>query len=49
MTVRDAIEELPKLLPGGGDKEIYFVSKKNNEFLKQITDNEKIIGHLVNF
>nr|WP_249026455.1 DNA cytosine methyltransferase [Thomasclavelia cocleata] len=41
VTVRDAIEELPKLLPGGGDKEIYFVSKKNNEFLKQITDNEK--------
>ncbi|MDB1939483.1 DNA cytosine methyltransferase [Clostridium tertium] len=36
VTVRDAIEELPKLEPGMGDPIIEFTSKRNNEFLKEI-------------
>jgi len=36
VTVRDAIEELPKLHPGEGEKEVPFVPKRNNEFLRKI-------------
>ena len=36
VTVRDAIEELPKLLPGQGSKTISFQSKRSNEFLQTI-------------
>lgn len=36
VTVRDAIEELPKLLPGQGTRSVPFQSKRNNEFLQTI-------------
>lgn len=36
VTVRDAIEELPPIKPGGGEYVINFKSKRNNEFLKKI-------------
>lgn len=36
VTVRDAIEELPKIFPGQGAKTVPFKSKRNNEFLKTI-------------
>ena len=36
VTVRDAIEELPKVLPGQGSKSISFASKRNNAFLRKI-------------
>lgn len=36
VTVRDAIEELPPIYPGGGSPEIYFKSKRENEFLQKI-------------
>ena len=37
VTVRDAIEELPKLKQGEGKREIPFSFKRDNEFLKTIT------------
>lgn len=37
VTVRDAIEELPKLKPGEGKKEVPFRSSRANEFLKTIS------------
>lgn len=37
ITVREAIEELPSLLPGEGKSLIEFTSKNDNEFLKKIT------------
>ena len=40
VTVRDAIEELPKLLPGQGSKAISFQSKRNNEFLQTIVGKD---------
>lgn len=40
VTVRDAIEELPKLLPGQGSKIISFQSKRNNEFLQTIVGKD---------
>lgn len=43
VTVRDAIEELPAVKPGEGEKEIQFESKKNNEFLKRIASNDGIL------
>ena len=44
VTVRDAISELPKLLPGQGVKEVEFHSKRDNEFLKKICHpNENIL------
>ena len=36
VTVRDAIEELPKVFPGQGEKNVPFKSKRNNEFLRTI-------------
>lgn len=36
VTVRDAIEELPPIKPGGGEPIVNFKSKMNNEFLKKI-------------
>lgn len=38
VTVRDAIEELPHLLPGDGKPVIEFRSKRDNAFLKRIRD-----------
>ena len=43
VTVRDAIEELPSLLPGEGEKEIQFEYKKNNVFLKRIASKKNIL------
>lgn len=40
ITVRDAIEELPKLKPGEGEREVEFHPSRSNEFLKRIS-NEK--------
>lgn len=40
VTVRDAIEELPKLLPGQGSKTVPFQSKRNNEFLQTIVGKD---------
>lgn len=40
VTVRDAIEELPKLLPGQGSKKVPFQSKRNNEFLRTIVKED---------
>lgn len=40
VTVRDAIEELPKLLPGQGSKTISFQSNRNNEFLQTIVGKD---------
>ena len=40
VTVRDAIEELPKLLPGQGSKTISFQPKRNNEFLQTIVGKD---------
>jgi DNA (cytosine-5)-methyltransferase 1 len=40
VTVRDAIEELPKLLPGQGSKIVPFKSKRNNEFLQTIVKED---------
>lgn len=38
VTVRDAIEELPKLTQGQGQSVIPFQSKRNNSFLREICD-----------
>lgn len=44
VTVKDAIEELPALLPGQGEKSIEFVSKRDNEFLQRIVpENSKVL------
>ena len=44
VTVKDAIEELPALLPGQGEKSIEFVSKRDNEFLQRIVpENCKVL------
>ena len=40
VTVRDAIEELPKVFPGQGSKSISFISKRNNEFLRKIVKKD---------
>ena len=40
VTVRDAIEELPKLLPGQGSKSVPFKSKRNNKFLQTIVKED---------
>lgn len=42
ITVRDAIAELPKLRPGQGEKEIYFESRRDNEFLKKIRSADDV-------
>lgn len=44
VTVKDAIEELPALLPGEGEKEIQFKYKKNNDFLKKIASKKNILS-----
>lgn len=43
VTVRDAIEELPALKPGEGQKEIKFKSKCNNDFLKIISNENNTV------
>ncbi len=43
VTVKDAIEELPALLPGEGEKKIAFKYKKNNAFLKRIASKKNIL------
>lgn len=43
VTVRDAIEELPKLFPGQGTKAVSFKSKRNNEFLRKIVKRNSCI------
>lgn len=44
VTVRDAIEELPDLKPGKGQKEVEFKSKRDNDFLKKInSENDTIL------
>lgn len=48
VTVRDAIEELPKVLPGQGSKIIPFESKRNNAFLRKIVKKDfgKLLDHI---
>ena len=48
VTVKDAIYELPPLKQGEGVKRQQFVSKRNNDFLKQITreDNSVLMDHI---
>lgn len=36
VTVRDAISDLPKVLPGEGKREIHYIPKRDNEFMKKI-------------
>lgn len=43
VTVRDAIEELPKLFPGQGEKSVSFSSKRNNEFLRRIVKKDSCV------
>lgn len=43
VTVRDAIGELPAVKPGGGKKEVSFISKRNNDFLKKIASKDNIL------
>lgn len=43
VTVRDAIEELPKIFPGQGEKSILFKSKRNNEFLRKIVKKNSCV------
>ena len=43
VTVKDAIEELPTLLPGEGENEVAFKYKKNNAFLKRIASKKNIL------
>lgn len=43
VTVRDAIGELPKVLPGQGTKSISFKSKRDNEFLRKIVKKNSAI------
>lgn len=48
VTVRDSIEELPKVFPGQGTKRVFFKSKRNNAFLKKIVkkDSEVLLDHV---
>lgn len=43
VTVRDAIGELPAVKPGGGKKEVSFISKRNNDFLKKIASKDNML------
>ena len=48
VTVRDAIGELPPLLPGQGEPEEEFVSERGNEFLRRIRgpEDKKLRDHV---
>jgi DNA (cytosine-5)-methyltransferase 1 len=48
VTVRDAIEELPKLHPGEGKPVVEFSSRRNNEFLRKIcaTKSKILMDHV---
>ena len=48
VTVRDAIEELPKLLPGEGERCVPFRSRRDNEFLQAIVpkDSSILLDHV---
>lgn len=48
VTVRDAIEELPKLLPGEGSRCVPFRSRRDNEFLQTIVpkDSGVLLDHV---
>ena len=48
VTVRDAIGELPPLLPGQGEPEVEFVSERGNEFLRRIRgpEDKKLRDHV---
>lgn len=48
VTVRNAIEELPKIFPGQGSKCIPFKSERNNAFLRKIVkkDFEMLLDHI---
>lgn len=43
VTVKQAISDLPKIKPGMGNKQIKFVSKNENDFLKQIRSKNDIL------
>lgn len=43
VTVRDAIGELPAVKPGGGKKEVSFISKRNNDFLNKIASKDNML------
>ena len=43
VTVRDAIEELPKIFPGQGAKTVPFKSKRNNDFLRTIVKKDSCV------
>jgi len=43
VTVRDALEELPKLEPGGGTPEMDFIPSRKNEFLRKICKKNQAV------
>ena len=48
VTVRDAIEELPKIKPGGGEVKTFFEAKMSNDYLEKIRPNgmNSLIDHV---